>query len=284
LTRSLRFTATGIWRKTNDFINNVINDAVFRPVSLNNELTGTPFTGYFWANRDDSNQSYFIRNTKGYQYRDVNGNVIGTADPRKSYKGLMLLLSSSFKRRFGFQTSYVLSKSLGTVDNNGFGNWLGGTTWDSPNTALTNNYGELTNSRRHEVKLYGSYQIPRVDVLLGASYTGLSGRPFTPYGQYSTSQLNLPASARRQILLEPRGTEKNDFFHQVDLRGEKAFTVEGHRFGVFADINNLFNTATVLTRQARFPSTSISGSTVLYKAPTTLQGARQVTFGGRWMF
>ena len=60
--------------------------------------------------------------------------------------------------------------------------------------------------------------------------------------------------------------------------------MNGQRFGVFADITNLFNTATVTTRQERNPNTTISGSTVLYQAPTALQLARQVSFGGRWMF
>jgi hypothetical protein len=60
--------------------------------------------------------------------------------------------------------------------------------------------------------------------------------------------------------------------------------VQGHRFGIFADVANLFNTATVTTRQARVPNTTISGSTVLFGAPTAVQGARQVTFGGRWIF
>ena len=141
--------------------------------------------------------------------------------------------------------SYVLSKAEGNVDNTGFGPYLQGTTWNSPNTAIINNFGELTNSRRHEIKAYVSYQVPRVDVLLGMTYFGLSGRPFTPFQQYSAGQLNLPGSGRRQILLEPRGSRTNDFFNQVDLRAEKAFRFEGNRFGVYADIVNLFNTNTV---------------------------------------
>jgi hypothetical protein len=120
--------------------------------------------------------------------------------------------------------------------------------------------------------------------LLGGSYTGESGRPVTPYAQYSSTQLNLPSTTRRQIFLEPRGSERNDFFNQFDLRAEKAFRISGHRFGVFADIFNLFNTATVTTRQTRYPNTTISGSTVAYKAPTAVQPARQLTIGGRWMF
>ena len=68
LTRSLRFTATGIWRNTTNFINNVIADAIFRPVTLTNGLTGQPFTGYQWANQSASNDSFTIRNTEGFQY------------------------------------------------------------------------------------------------------------------------------------------------------------------------------------------------------------------------
>ena len=284
LGRTLRFTATGIWRKTNDFLNNVINGAQWRPVSLTNALTNQSFTGYNWANRSSTNENFFIRNTEGYQYIATDGRVIDTADPRRSYKALMLLLNSSLKRRLGFQVSYVLAKAEGNVDNTGFGAWLQGTAWNSPNTALINTFGELTNSRRHEIKANVAYQIPKVDVLLGGVYTGLSGRPYTPFGQYTNSQLNLPTNGRKQIFLEPRGSQRNDFFHNFDLRAEKAFKVEGHRFGVYADVVNLFNTASITTRQARYPSTTIAGATVLYKAPTGVQPARQVTFGGRWLF
>ena len=90
--------------------------------------------------------------------------------------------------------------------------------------------------------------------------------------------------AQRQVFLEPRGSERNDFFNQFDVRAEKAFNTAGHRFGLFADVFNLFNTATVTTRQPRYPNTTISGALVAYKAPTAVQGARQVTFGARWMF
>jgi hypothetical protein len=284
LTNTVRLTVSGIWRKTDDFVNNVINGSQWRPVTLNNSLNNTTFTGYNWANRSTTDESFFIRNVEGYQYVSTAGTMIDTADPRRSYKALMLFLTSSLKRRFGYQASYVLAKAEGNVDNTGFGNWLGGTQWGSPNTALINTFGELTNSRRHEIKLDVSYNIPKVDVFLGGVYTGLSGRPYTPFQRYTTTQLNLPTNARKEIFLEPRGSERNDFYHNVDLRAEKAFRVQNHRFGVYADIVNMLNTATVTSRQARVPSTTVSGSTVLYKAPTGVQGARQLTFGGRWLF
>ena len=43
---------------------------------------------------------------------------------------------------------------------------------------------------------------------------------------------------------------------------------------------NLFNTATITAVQTRF---SGSGG-IDFEAPTGVQGARQITFGGRWSF
>ena len=111
---------------------------------------------------------------------------MATADPQRNYRGLMLVLSNSLRNRFGYQFSYVLSKAEGNVDNSGFGAYLGGSSWTSPNN-LINAYGELTNSRRHEIKAYFTYQIPKVDVMVGGNYTGLSGRPFTPSFVYSAA-------------------------------------------------------------------------------------------------
>jgi Carboxypeptidase regulatory-like domain len=280
LMRGMRFTATGIWRWGTNFINNVIADARWSPKTLINPLTNQPFTAYNWDNQSASNDSFTIVNPGGFQYVGVDGSTVGTADPTRKYKGLMLVLSNSLRGNFGYQFSYVLSKAEGSVDNSGFGAYLSGSGWTSPNTALINSYGELTNSRRHEVKAYFTYRVPKIDVMLGGNYTGLSGRPFTPQAIFSSRDLSVGSSSRRTILLEARGTEVNDFINQVDLRVEKAFEVQSNRFGVYADTINLFNSNTVITRQATFPS---SGG-IAYKAPTGIQGARQVTFGLRWMF
>ena len=285
LWRGMRFTASGIWRDTGNFINNVIAEARFDPVDLTNEFTGQTFTGYAWSNPDQSEESFLIRNTDGFQYLASDGSVIATARPERKYRALMLLLSNSLRNRLGYQLSYVLSKAEGNVDNTGFGNWLGGTGWRSPNTAVTNAYGELTNSRRHEVKAFVTYEVPKVDVMLAGVYTGLSGRPYAPFAQFSSSDLGgLPGSGSRQIYLAPRGSERTEATHNFDLRAEKVFNINTHRFGVYADMINLFNTAGITAVQTRYPSTTIAGETVLYGAPTGVQGARQITFGARWSF
>ena len=95
-----------------------------------------------------SNESFFIRNTEGFQYLAPNGSRHrdgGSAKQRT--RALMLVLNSSLRAGFGLsRLSYVLSKAEGNVDNSGFGTLAGGTAWDSPNTAIINADGELTNS------------------------------------------------------------------------------------------------------------------------------------------
>ncbi len=117
------------------------------------------------------------------------------------------------------------------------------------------------------------------------NYIGLSGRPFTPFQQYSSSSAQSAGiGAPDRSLLEPRGSRSERLLQPGRSRAEKAFRFEGNRFGIYADIVNLFNADTVLTRQARVPNTPISGETVNFLAPLTVQGARQVTFGARWSF
>ncbi len=55
----------------------------------------------------------------------------------------------------------------------------------------------------------------------------------------------------------------------------------GHRFGVYVDVDNLFNTAGITAVQPRVPEHVHRGQHVLYRSPTAVQGARQVTFGAR---
>ena len=288
LAGTLHFTVTGIWRHTDNFVNSVVPGAEWKPVTLTNDLTGQTFTGYQWANRSSTINNFTIQNPIGYQYLSDTGAVIATLDPTRKYRALMLSLSRPLKNRWSFQGSYVLAKAEGNVDNSGYSTWLGGTQFDSPNTGIINAYGELTNSRRHEIKMYGSYQIPKAEVVLSLVYTGTSGRPFTAYERYCNSGdncpsngLNLPSpSSRRNIFIEPRGSRVNDFYNELDLRVEKVFQYAGNRFGVYADVMNVFNTATILSREAQYPS---SGG-IAFLAPLTVQGARQVSFGARWSF
>ena len=124
--------------------------------------------------------------------------------------------ASASRNRWQAQVSYVLSKAYGAVDNTSEGsfgansstNGGGGTRqYETPNISLVNLNGELTNSRRHEVKLMLGVQVPKVEVGVNAYFRSLSGRPYTPFEQFASSVINFPpTSAGRRVLLEPRGS------------------------------------------------------------------------------
>jgi hypothetical protein len=132
------------------------------------------------------------------------------------------------------------------------------------------------------------YQIPVIEVSLNAYYRAISGTPWTYYTRASGSTLNwtFPPifSSSRAVNLEPRGSHRMDMMHQLDLRAEKTFKIDVHRFGLFMDVQNLLNTATITGIQNRYPSALINVYTVMPGSPTSIQGARQLTFGGRWSF
>ena len=86
------------------------------------------------------------------------------------------------------------------------------------------------------------------------------------------------------VQLEPQGGYRNDPIRILDLRVEKVFLYDVHRFGFYTDIENALNNGVVTVRNARYPSVGISGNTVLFGSATAVTPARQITFGVRWSF
>jgi hypothetical protein len=288
LGNDIRLSLTGIWRKDGNLQGSVIQDARWNPVELPNDLTGGTITGYQWANPDESEESYLITNPDGFQYFDPDGNLLGTAKAERNYRGLMFVVDKRFSNRWQARVSYVLSKAEGTQDNDGFDTYGASSLYESPSRALINQEGRLTNDFTHEIKVYGTYQVPVIDVSVNLYYQAFSGRPYTPYQQYSFGDLGYPLSSGRRILLQPRGSERRDMRHLVDLRLEKFFPIgEGtDRIAVFLDCFNLFNNATVTGIQDRVPDQSYAGvdEPVLYGAPSGLVAPRQLQIGARWSF
>jgi hypothetical protein len=276
----VKFTATGIYRNNRNFINAVLPNARWTPLARTNPLTSQPFTLYRWANRNVGEQ-YLIENYSGFQYLAPDGSVIGAANPYRRYNGLILVLQKAMTHRWAGQVSYVWSRTKGTVDNTGTEN-QDGTQFQTPNRALVFSDGLATNDRTHEFKTYVSYEVPVVDVSLNAYYRFLSGARFNPVQRISGSVINYSSSV--DVNLEPLGTRRNDGASLVDIRAEKVVSLGLHRFGVYLDVANLLNAGTILTRQTRYPSRSISGSTVAFGDPTAITPARQATVGLRWSF
>lgn len=291
LTPDLRFQVTGVFRENTNLVDSVLPDARWAPttlpISANDVVSASSLSAFRWANADASEDNRLITNPDGFQYRDPAGNVIGTVDAFRNYRGLILALNKRLSNRWLGNISYVLSRSRGTVDNT-FGANAGATrTFETPSLALVNAEGSLTNDRRHEFKFYAGYQIPIIDVNVNAIGLIYSGRTWTPFQQYSTSQTGFAlSSAGRRYLLEPRGSRRLPWQRTLDLRFDKQFRLTARdRIGLYLDVVNLFNASTIVAIQSRVPSLTITGiGPVDAGAPSAIIAPRQITIGGRWSF
>jgi len=283
----LRFQATGVWRENKNLVDSVLPDARWAPTALPNAFTGGTLNAYRWVNPDESEGNALITNPDGFQYRDAAGNVLGTARAYRKYRGLILALNKRFTNRWQGNISYVLGHSYGTVNNTSGENDGASRVFENPSLALVNRDGDLRNDRRHEFKLYATYQIPVVDVGINGIWQSFSGRTWTPFQRYSIAQTGFaPSSSGREFYLEPRGTSRMPWQHSLDLRLDKQFRITSRdRVSVYLDINNVFNADTILDFQDRAPSRTITGiGPIAVGAPISLLSPRQLTIGGRWMF
>ena len=294
LVRDVRLSATGIWRADRNVQGSVYPDARWTTKTVTTSsgddpsLSDRTVTVYQWANRAASEESILVTNVDGFQYLDPDGRVLGTANAERSYKALMLVLDKRFSNRWQGRISYVYSKSEGVLNNQGSATYGASSFWETPTNSLVNTFGPLTNDRPHELKVFGTWQVPKIEVGLNAYYRYLSGRTYTPFQRFGSSTINFPTSAGRQPFLEPRGGRRLDAESYLDLRIEKIFKVGTgtDRISVYADAQNLLNAGTVIARNARWPEVAIAGydDPISFDAPQELIQPRRFILGARWSF
>jgi len=199
---------------------------------------------------------------------------------------VMFVLDKRFTNRWQGRVSYVWSKTKSSINNTGSNTYGQTSAFETPTNALVNNYGYPVNDRTHEIKVFGTWQIPKIEVGLNGYWSYLTGRTWTPYQRYSSRQIVYPRSAGRQPWLEPFGDRRLDNESYLDLRLEKIFKLgQGtDRLSVYADVQNLFNAGTILSVQTRYPSVSIAAEDVEFSSPTTIVGPRRWLLGARWSF
>jgi hypothetical protein len=288
LGRDVRLSVTGIYRQDKNIQGSVYPDARWSPTTVTNDLTNQPLTVYEWANKSDSEATPILTNPDGFVYRDPDGNPIGVARAERKYKGLMVVLDKRFSNRWQGRISYVLSKAEGTLNNNTANTYGQSTAFETPTRALVNAYGNPLNDRRHEVKIYATWQIPKIEVGLNAYFSYLSGRTWSPFQRFSSRVINYPLSSGRQPLLEPFGDRRLDAENNLDLRLEKIFKVGAgsDRIAIYGDIQNVFNSENIISVNARYPEVSIAGydQPVAFGSPTALNQPRRLLLGARWSF
>jgi hypothetical protein len=271
-----RATATYIRRAATNFTNSTLIGGTWTPTAFTNPMNNQPMTIYSWGNRASTTQRFDIDNLGTVTYPGA-----GAIDADRDYNAGMFMLARRFANRWQAQVSYVYSRTAGTVTSASQAAFAS-SLWETPNTSLINRDGRVPLDRPHELKVFGSYQIPVIEVALNASFRGTSGTTYTPFNRVASGRVNWTSSV--DVQLEPQGGYRNDPIRILDLRIEKVFSYDVHRFGFYTDIENALNNGVVTVRNARYPSVGISGNTVLFGSATAVTPARQITFGVRWSF
>lgn len=128
-----------------------------------------------------------------------------------------------------------------------------------PFASLSNPYCKVTENWLTQVKLLGTYLIPRIDVQLAGAFQSVPGWPISaiynaPSAQVARS-LGRPLSggaANAVIGLYAPQSNFNDRANQFDLRFAKIFRFGGRRATVNFDIYNMLNTNPVLLQNNNF--------------------------------
>ena len=293
LTKDFRLSVTGIWRQDKNVQASLFPDARFTPTTVtaaasdDPSLSGKQLTVYDWANRSESETNGLLTNVDGFQYLDPDGNLLGTARTERKYKGLMVVFDKRLSNRWQGRVSYVLSKAEGYLRNTGAPTYGQETFFETPTLSLVNSFGPTNNDRRHELKVFATWIVPKIELNLSGYYRFLSGANYTPFQRFGSSAIDWPNTAGRQPFLEARGSRRLEDESNLDVRVEKIFNVTDFgRLAVFADIQNVFNASTVDAVNARYPEISVAGydDPIAFEGATNVVQPRRFLLGARWSF
>jgi hypothetical protein len=216
--------------------------------------------------------------------------VTNPAGFETSFKGLEVTLQRRFANRWQGLLGYSLSKddlsragtSLGPFgggeeESAGLGS---GSAFLNPNQTINNDAGPSFFDRRHSFKLFGSYQVPKIDVNVGGVLKFQTG---VPYARVVTLSTDVNGVAFNQgpitIFAEPRDQRRVETLTYMDFRLSKFFNFGRERsrnLEVILDVFNLFNENKV---------TAVNSNTgSAFENAISILGPRVLRIGARFTF
>lgn len=237
LFRDLSLGVNLIHRVNRNFIDRVLTNGVFEPVSYTDSETGRQYTVYSQVNSPGDNE-YIVTNVHKDKYP-----IIGF-EPERKYTGLEFLVNKKFSNNWTVLASYVYSKATGNMDNlwsgRGYNSQGNSRMFTDPNYQI-NSQGRLSIDPTHMVKVQGSFILP-LDINLGFNFSYITGNTYNKYLRVA-SEINQRAV---NILADEAGSVyRYDAKTNLDLRVQKDFKFGKIRVGVLADVFNVFNDGTV---------------------------------------
>ncbi|HXU44534.1 MAG TPA: TonB-dependent receptor [Thermoanaerobaculia bacterium] len=277
LVPGLTLSTSLVYRKNKDFVETVSRDGIFVPV-----------TGFVGVTDPAGNKVSTGQQVTLFNYLNPGTDVLLVTNPpglERTYKGAIVTLTRRMRDNWQMLFSYVYSKSEGNIDNvsfssSGGGNGGPGSFLDTPNS-LVNAKGSLTNDNTHQVKLQGTYQVPKLNLSFSGNYTYLTGRAYTRRSSCLLANENDTSCIRFsqgtfRYFAEERGSRRLPARNEIDLRAEWQPKLGRGRVGVILDVFNATNQGRATSVEDR------DGAS--FDQPLTFNAPRQYRLGFRYTF
>ena len=267
------FTAAGTYQK----MDRIIDDYD----SVQNECTAGRAQGYAWmtaATCTDWAQSLILINpgeTSHILMKAPDGSLVPvtmtmadqgfTRGALRKYYALNLSLEHAWDGRWFAKFDYVFSRTWGNTEgpvstySQQSGSYESITTaWDFPER-MEWSYGELPNSRRHQIKIFGAYAL-NPEWTVGANLYIASGTPRLCRGRYGPDQIRLHGSSTYYwcggVPAPPGSHGTTPWTKRVDLSVDYKPAWAGRRLDFNLAAFNIFNKQTPVFYNDVFGSTS----------------------------
>jgi hypothetical protein len=264
LAANLSLAATYIYKKGNDPFGYEDRGGVYEQVTRVSQDNGQTYQVWNWV---DGDFDYWLTNPSGWG---------------QTYNGIIVELNKRYANNWLMNASVTWSKAeglnLSSRSSGGYGMsqslvWYTGQYGADPNDLINAN-GPLNLDKRWLAKVSLGYNLP-FDILFSINYLFQSGRPTLKVVRIP--DLNQPGVVTIQS--EPKGTERFESQHLLNLRVEKSFNIyKTVRFSVMGDIFNLLNDDTV----TRYRSYDVWRDS--YKVPMVIPYPRRFQLGVKLQF
>lgn len=261
---------TGIYRRTEHFIDDVLQ---FSAPDFTTVVVADPGPDAAPGNTDDTKQTVTLyrQRTSALSNQYLITNPAGAF---RQYEGIQIAATRRLRGRWQLHGSYVLSKTTGNYDNiSNAGNDL--TEYNDPNTDPRYQplrEGRLTHDNTHLAKALGTYRGPW-KLWMSAVFYYTTGDTFTR--TIRTTRTQTP-QGRKDVFIEPRGTDRYGDEIRLDARVERRFAVGGGALGVMLEAFNVVNDDAVTSKTTR--------SGLFYGTPQSVVAPRRLRIGATYRF
>jgi hypothetical protein len=258
--------------------------------SLGYDVDATSLNGCYLSNPGRSNTYRIVNPAGGYYNVTVSADDFGMPKAKRSYYGLETFFEHPFDGKWQAKVDYVYSKSYGNSEGQvrsdiGQTDVSATVDWDF-GKLMENSNGLLSNDRKHQLKIYGSWQAAP-EWMLSANIAILSGTPKTCLGYYGADESNPVGYGSYYhycdgVASAPGAAGRQPWQHIVSLSAEYRPMWADQKLGFNVMVYNALNESVATATYVRYGASTALNTN--YNRITYFSQPRYVRFGINYDF